>query len=77
MRQRTIKQSLSATSGLLVTGITLAHPSGEHTQSLAAGLWHLLTQPDHLLMLFAGLTLVVYLKHRFAPARQPQRMKRE
>ncbi|TDY00061.1 HupE/UreJ family protein [Thiohalophilus thiocyanatoxydans] len=77
MRQRTIKQSLLTTTGLLVSAISHAHPSGEHPQGLATGLWHLLTQPDHLLMLFAGVVLVVYLRHRSAPARQPQRMKRE
>jgi len=72
-----IKQGLFCASALLVTTSAIAHPSREHQQGVVDGLWHLLTQPDHLLMLLAGLAVVLYTKRRLTTVRQSQRIKDE
>lgn len=61
---RMLKQSLLAGAGLLLSATALAHPSAEHHFDFLHGLWHLVSEPDHLLMLLAGLTLFWFIKRQ-------------
>ena len=72
-----IKQGFFSVSALLLSGTAVAHPSREHHQGLVDGIWHLLTQPDHLLMLLAGLAVVLYTKHKLTAFKRSQRTKDE
>ena len=49
---------LVALSAALVPAAALAHPGDHHALDLAAGLRHILTEPDHLMTL-AALALVL------------------
>ncbi|MDZ7804256.1 HupE/UreJ family protein [Thiohalophilus sp.] len=75
--QHRIKQGFFFASALLLSGTAVAHPSREHHQGLVDGIWHLLTQPDHLLMLLAGLAVGLYTKHKLTAFRKSQRAKGE
>lgn len=67
---RMLKQSLLAAAGLLLSTASFAHPSAEHHLGFLQGLWHLLSEPDHLLMLLTGLTLFWVIKRQTSAAQR-------
>ena len=72
MQYRTLKQSLLVGTGLLLSTAAFAHPSVEHHAGFVQGLWHLLSEPDHLLMLLGGLSLFWLVKHQTSAQRSKQ-----
>lgn len=61
---RILQQSFFTAAGLLSSAAAFAHPSAEHHLGFLQGLWHLVSQPDHLLMLLAGFALFWFIKRQ-------------
>lgn len=61
---RFLQQISLIASGIFLGGTAFAHPSGEHYYGFVQGLWHLISEPDHLLLLLAGISLVWYIKRQ-------------
>lgn len=68
------KQIASISTGVFLSSTAFAHPFGEHYYGFVQGLWHLISEPDHLLMLLAGISLFWYIK-RQATARRRSKQK--
>ena len=64
------KRFLLVLAGLASSGSGFAHTSAQHHYGFIDGLVHLLSQPDHLLVLFAGVGLFVYLKRNLTAKRR-------
>ena len=59
-------KKISIAAGLIATtsGAALAHP-GEHAFSVAASLYHLMTEPDHLAMMASAIIIAAALIYKF------------
>lgn len=68
--RRILQRALLTTGGVLYSAASFAHPATDHHYGITQGLWHLLSQPDHLLMLLAGITLFWYIRKRTAAMRR-------
>lgn len=71
---RLLQQISLIGAGIFLGSTAFAHPFGEHHYPFVQGLWHLLSEPDHLLMLLAGISLFWYSK-RQATARRRSKQK--
>ncbi len=60
MKKISIATAIIATT----SGAALAHP-GEHAFSIVGSLYHLLTEPDHLVMIAAAVALAAALIYKF------------
>ncbi|MDR9435799.1 MAG: HupE/UreJ family protein [Thiohalophilus sp.] len=64
---RILTASLLSSGGLLFSTRGVAHPGTDHGMPFREGMAHLLTQPDHLLMILgAGLFAAIMLKSLLA-----------
>lgn len=60
---RILTVGLLSSTGLLFSSHGMAHPAADHSMPFGQGLLHLLSQPDHLLMILgAGVFAVIMLK---------------
>ncbi|MDZ7663237.1 HupE/UreJ family protein [Thiohalophilus sp.] len=60
---RILTTGLLSSGGLLFANYGVAHPAADHSMSFTQGLLHLLSQPDHLLMILgAGVFAMLMLK---------------
>jgi hydrogenase/urease accessory protein HupE len=59
-------KKLSIAAGFIATssGAAFAHP-GEHAFTIAASLYHLLTEPDHLAMMGGAVVIAAALFYKF------------
>ena len=73
MKHRILKQLTLLVGAGLTCGASFAHPALQHQLGFIDGLWHMLTQPYHLLVLVGALSLLGFVLYRRFTVRQSQR----